>query len=568
VGGDVEALLGAGEDAGGNLVADELAEDIFESAVVELEVFGEAGGELDDAVVEEGGTDLEGVGHGHAVALVEDVVGEIEGLVEPEVAVEGADGRAFRGEAAVEVGGGTVGDVGGEGLFFGEGVCAVPEEVGVFGGLEGAGEEAFGFVFEADLVVGGGPEVEQGEGGAAEQGGDGAGASGVGIGEIGLVAGEEFVGALAAEGDGDVAAGHAGEEPDGEGAGVGAGFVGIVGEIVDGLDEAGGGVDVELVVIGGVDAGDFAEPGGFVEAAAGEGDGEGFEALGGGLGGVVEDGGGIEPTRGPDAEGDIGDELFGDAREEEGVELGLGVVERDGVVGLEFEIPIGLLCEAALAPVEEAAGAELSDAGDEGMGLGDVVEREVVGKGFGVEVAEDGGVVEEDLEFGAEDELLLVLVVVKRFDADAVADEEEFLEAEVPDGEGEHAAEFFEAGGAPLAVGLEDDFGVAVGAEAVAEGGEFVTEGGEVIDLAVEDDDGLAVFGEDGLVAAGKVDDFEADGAEGEGGIGPGALLVGAAVGDGAGHRLDAAGFSVLAEVGVAGDSAHFYSVAGAGWIG
>jgi hypothetical protein len=39
-------------------------------------------------------------------------------------------------------------------------------------------------------------------------------------------------------------------------------------------------------------------------------------------------------------------------------------------------------------------------------------------------------------------------------------------------------------------------------------------------------------------------------------------------VGDGAGHRLDAAGFSVLAEVGVAGDSAHFYSVAGAGWIG
>ena len=116
------------------------------------------------------------------------------------------------------------------------------------------------------------------------------------------------------------------------------------------------------MVVGCVFGGDFAEPGAFVEAATGEGDGEGFEAAGGYFGSVVEDGGGIDASRCPDAEGDVGDEVFADGVCQESVELVFGVGEGEFGVGVEAELPVGFRVLAAVLPFEEVSGGERLDA--------------------------------------------------------------------------------------------------------------------------------------------------------------------------------------------------------------
>src|SRR5207244_13596032 len=59
---------------------------------------------------------------------------------------------------------------------------------------------------------------------------------------------------------------------------------------------------------------------------------------------------------------------------------------------------------------------------------------------------------------------------------------------------GPHAVEAAEAFRAPLSVGREQDFGVAGGAEAVAGGPQLLPQLDVVVDLAVEDDDKLAIL--------------------------------------------------------------------------
>ena len=121
----------------------------------------------------------------------------------------------------------------------------------------------------------------------------------------------------------------------------------------------------------------------------------------------------------------------------------------------------------------------------------------------------------------------------------------------------EHTAEAGEDGGVPGEEALEDDFGIAVGVEVVAEGGEFGAEFAVVVDLAIEDDDGVAVGGVDGLFAAGEIDDAEADGAEGDVGGDVDAPLVGATMVEGLGGRFDSAGGGGTATMSEADYSAH-----------
>ena len=140
----------------------------------------------------------------------------------------------------------------------------------------------------------------------------------------------------------------------------------------------------------------------------------------------------------------------------------------------------------------------------------------------------------------------------------------------MPDGKGEHAAEAFEAIGAPGAEGFENDFGVAMSAEMVTEGFEFCAEFCEVVDFTVEDNDGVAVLSDDRLIAGAEVDDLEADSAQGYSCVLKDPLLIGTAVGDCLCDELDASGLGCGAQVRKASDTAHSSSLAGMsqlGWI-
>jgi hypothetical protein len=141
VSGNVEADFAAFEDGFGEFGAHEFLEDEFLAAVVDFEAGGEVGGELDDAVIEEDGADLDGVGHAHAVGFDEDVVGEEVLLVEFEEGGESVAGErvAKRGEDVVEGGGQGKAEEGG---FFRVGEGAVPVGVGAGGGHERPFKEA------------------------------------------------------------------------------------------------------------------------------------------------------------------------------------------------------------------------------------------------------------------------------------------------------------------------------------------------------------------------------------------------------------------------------------------
>ena len=86
--GDGEAFFGAGEDLRGEVCGEGLAEDAFGDAGVEELVVGEGVGEFDEGVIEEGGADFEGLGHGGGVDFAEEVAGEVFELVAEEGGAE------------------------------------------------------------------------------------------------------------------------------------------------------------------------------------------------------------------------------------------------------------------------------------------------------------------------------------------------------------------------------------------------------------------------------------------------------------------------------------------------
>src|SRR5208337_3141769 len=79
---------------------------------------------------------------------------------------------------------------------------------------------------------------------------------------------------------------------------------------------------------------------------------------------------------------------------------------------------------------------------------------------------------------------------------------------------------------------MNDDFGVAVGVEAMAAAFEFGAEFGKVVNFAVEDDPGAAVFVEDRLMAAGEINDAEAPHPKSRAVLDEDALVVRTAVDD------------------------------------
>jgi hypothetical protein len=141
---------------------------------------------------------------------------------------------------------------------------------------------------------------------------------------------------------------------------------------------------------------------------------------------------------------------------------------------------------------------------------------------------------------GGEAEPFRCLRQVERFDAEPVAGQDQPPGVLLDDGEGEHAVEAVHTGRAPLLVSLEDDLGVGVGQEVVAEGAQFLPQFPVVVDAAVEDTDHPPLGVGHGLGAAlGQSDDLQAAVAEGDRPLGPQPAAVGAPGREPVGHPLD-----------------------------
>ena len=81
---NVKPRLLAGQDGGWELVFAQFTQDEFLLRSTNLQVRGQLCGELHDAMIEERRAHFDGMSHAHAVALHQNVIGQIIFLIEPQ----------------------------------------------------------------------------------------------------------------------------------------------------------------------------------------------------------------------------------------------------------------------------------------------------------------------------------------------------------------------------------------------------------------------------------------------------------------------------------------------------
>ncbi len=186
-------------------------------------------------------------------------------------------------------------------------------------------------------------------------------------------------------------------------------------------------------------------------------------------------------------------------------------------------------------------GFEFFDANETGHRGGAVLKREIVVDGFVVRRLRIFRLGEYRLEFGGEDEHVIVEVIFERFLANTVAGAENRSLPLVIDGESEHAAEVLETRFAVFVVERHDDFGVGTGCERVAFLFQCVAMFLEIVDLSVEDDP-ITIHISHGLVTErGEIDDGKPAMSESDMPVGRDidAAIVRAAMSDGLVHCLN-----------------------------
>ena len=110
------------------------------------------------------------------------------------------------------------------------------------------------------------------------------------------------------------------------------------------------------------------------------------------------------------------------------------------------------------------------------------------------------------------------MAIDQRLLAQPIAGQDQLPPLGVPDGQGEHAVEMLEEVRPLVLVEVDDHFGVAVRAEAMAGAFQPPAQLAEVVDFAVEDDPDRAVFVRQRLLPAGQVDDRQPAMAQGHAG--------------------------------------------------
>jgi len=184
------------------------------------------------------------------------------------------------------------------------------------------------------------------------------------------------------------------------------------------------------------------------------------------------------------------------------------------------------------------AGGKLAEALAEPALAGEIFEGEEARHGAGIDQqVAAGGMGQHGPRLRAEDEAAPGVGIIERLLAEAVAGEMQALRLRLVEGEGEHAVDLLEGGRHAFALEqAEQHLGIGAVDEIDAGGGQLGSERGKAVDLTVVEQ-GIARHRIDpGLVAAGKIDDRQAQMAEGERARHMDAGLVRAAMGDGRQH--------------------------------
>ena len=168
------------------------------------------------------------------------------------------------------------------------------------------------------------------------------------------------------------------------------------------------------------------------------------------------------------------------------------------------------LRQRAMLPQRIAAGHQLADAREESMRGRNIAVEQIVGDRGAVEGGMHIPKGQQCLDLRTEKQLLPVLIYVERLLAELIAGQHQPAAGMIPQSEGEHAAQPRHAIRAPFDIGIEQHFGVGLGAEAMALSFELLAQQFEIVDLAVEDERDARALMHHGLDARRQIDDRQA----------------------------------------------------------
>ena len=160
-----------------------------------------------------------------------------------------------------------------------------------------------------------------------------------------------------------------------------------------------------------------------------------------------------------------------------------------------MHIPVFFNPYIAIAPDERMTGKQSLDAAKERLVIARRMIRQIIRERAVIKLRLDGARGEDRFNFRSEIERAIIrLSIIKRLHAQTVARDKEFMLALVPDGEGEHAPQAFNARRPVLFIKMNDCFRVAVRLIDVPARFQFLTKIRVVVDFAVVSDVQCAVF--------------------------------------------------------------------------
>ncbi len=520
VGGAVR-LLGAMAQRVGQQAVHAAFEQVFFHQAHEFVARRELAGEGDQPVIEEGKTGLDGLRHGHAIALRTQQIARHQGMrLDVLILAERLPARDVGGELRGE-GGDGVGRRGRGAPFrrqkAGDAPCGGPaRQVGE----PGLAEMRFAFAEKTlgHRAAGGrgvfeiGVEAFEQARAPARSGLPGHEAAHPGFLEQ-VVAAEDFVGAFASERHLVARGAHpCGQQHHGRGGGAHDGCL----SVGNGAREGGGDVGAGAVhrgVIGAQVAHELLLPGAFVEFGVVESEGKSAQRRVGVVADQGGDDGRIEAAAEIGGHGHIGAQLQPHRVDQQVAQL----VGAGGGRALVFDrgwgkapIPIAARLRAASVDRHHMAGRQRLDALEYGVWRQGCPVGEDFAQRFRIQTARHFGQGEQGLDLGGKGQTARHASVKQRPDAGAVAGQQQALTRHVPQGEGELAVELIDQRVAVVFIQVHQHFGIGLRGEAMAAALQLGAQFDVIENLAVEDHPYRAVFVAHRLVAAGQVDDAQA----------------------------------------------------------
>src|SRR5271170_170479 len=183
----------------------------------------------------------------------------------------------------------------------------------------------------------------------------------------------------------------------------------------------------------------------------------------------MQKGRGVDSSAEPDPHGDIRKQMFSDGLSQVTIERGFRFRQIPILVLRVWHLPELFLARVAVLPFQEKTRRQFLNALNEGEGAGHVIESEVMVEGAEIEMARNFGVDENRFYFRTEIEVVADATDIQRFDADAVADENQPALFFVPECSSKHATQTGETLRIPFEESLQNNFGVTLRAEGMTE---------------------------------------------------------------------------------------------------